>query len=230
MDDVVGVAVLDRAEELPQALLHLDRVHPVRMPLEVLEDGPLDEFENEVQLALPPEHLKQVDYVVVLQLLREAGRRCGAARRGGARGRVASGVAARSTFRIRTSLSAVLRTCSSSSLSLNFLMATIWPVSLCRALSTMPYVLRAPSRRAHQPAARAIQALAAAGRAQGGAGEGGAGEGAFTPRRSCRASRSSPCWLWGARAGDGAARLRGPAAGHGRLSGWPVGLFSQKLH
>jgi len=46
------------------------------------------------------------------------------------------------TFRIRTSRSAVLRTCSSSSDSLNFLIATIWPVSRCRALSTMPYVLR----------------------------------------------------------------------------------------
>ena len=73
---MVGVAVLDRAEELPQALLHLDRVHPVRMPLEVLEDGPLDEFEDEVQLALPPEHFDQVDDVVVLELLRRRGKAC----------------------------------------------------------------------------------------------------------------------------------------------------------
>ena len=70
--DVVRVAVLDRAEELPQALLHLERVHPVRVALEVLEDGALDKLEDEVQLALAPEDLDQVDDVVVLELLRRA--------------------------------------------------------------------------------------------------------------------------------------------------------------
>lgn len=42
------------------------------------------------------------------------------------------------TLSILTSRRAVLRTCSSSSDSLNFFMATIFPVSLCRAFTTTP--------------------------------------------------------------------------------------------
>ena len=79
------------------------------------------------------------------------------------------------TFRMRTSRSAVLRTCSSSSDSLNFLMATICPVSLWRALRTMPYVLPGRQRRV-RPASLV----------RGGGGS------ARTPRRSYPAPRSSP--------------------------------------
>ena len=48
------------------------------------------------------------------------------------------------TFKMRTSRRAVLRTRSSSSLSLNFLIATICPEALWRALPTIPYALQVP--------------------------------------------------------------------------------------
>ena len=75
MDNVVRVAILDGAEQLPQALLALERVHAVGVPLEVLQDRALDKLKHEVQLALASEDLDQVDDVVVLELLRRRGRR-----------------------------------------------------------------------------------------------------------------------------------------------------------
>ena len=76
VDDVVGVAIVNRAQQLPQALFRLDRVHAVRVALEVLEDGALDKLKHEVQLALASEDLDQVDDVVVLELLRRRGKAC----------------------------------------------------------------------------------------------------------------------------------------------------------
>eukprot|EP00962_Isochrysis_galbana_P060576 scaffold35192_cov129-Isochrysis_galbana.AAC.3 len=106
MDHVVGVAVFDRAQQLPQApegagsrgtmrqvvvrgawpkremgagralaasgvaaLLGLERIHAIRVPLEVLENRPLNKLKDEVQLALAPEYLNQVDDVIVFKLL-----------------------------------------------------------------------------------------------------------------------------------------------------------------
>ena len=51
------VAILDGAEQLPQALLALERVHAVGVPLEVLQDRALDKLKHEVQLALASEDL-----------------------------------------------------------------------------------------------------------------------------------------------------------------------------
>ena len=76
MDNVVRVAILDGAEQLPQALLALERVHAVGVPLEVFEDRALDKLKHEVQLALASEDLDQVDDVVVLELLRRRGKAC----------------------------------------------------------------------------------------------------------------------------------------------------------
>ena len=76
MDNVVRVAILDGAEQLPQALLALERVHAVGVPLEVLQDCALDKLKHEVQLALASEDLDQVDDVVVLELLRRRGKAC----------------------------------------------------------------------------------------------------------------------------------------------------------
>ena len=70
------VAILDGAEQLPQALLALERVHAVGVPLEVLQDCALDKLKHEVQLALASEDLDQVDDVVVLELLRRRGKAC----------------------------------------------------------------------------------------------------------------------------------------------------------
>ena len=72
----MGVAVLDGAEQLPQALLALEWVHAVGVALEVLEDGALDKLKDQVQLALASEDLDQVDDVVVLELLRRYGKAC----------------------------------------------------------------------------------------------------------------------------------------------------------
>mmetsp|Transcript_36223 Transcript_36223/g.116326 ORF Transcript_36223/g.116326 Transcript_36223/m.116326 type:complete len:292 (-) Transcript_36223:213-1088(-) len=71
MDHVVGVAVFDRAQQLPQALLGLERIHAIRVPLEVLENRPLNKLKDEVQLALAPEYLNQVDDVIVFKLLED---------------------------------------------------------------------------------------------------------------------------------------------------------------
>ena len=63
------MAVLDRAEQLPEALFGGDGVHAIGVALKILQDGTLDELEHEVELTLAPEDLNQVDDVVVLELL-----------------------------------------------------------------------------------------------------------------------------------------------------------------
>jgi hypothetical protein len=70
----MGVAVLDGAEQLPQALLALEWVHAVGVALEVLKDSALNKLKDQVQLALASEDLNQVDDVVVLELLRRRGK------------------------------------------------------------------------------------------------------------------------------------------------------------
>ena len=66
------VAILDGAEQLPKAFFGLDRVHAVGVAFEVLKDGAFDELEDQVQLALAPEDLDEVDDVVVFKLLRRS--------------------------------------------------------------------------------------------------------------------------------------------------------------
>ena len=72
MNNIVCVAIINRAQQLPEALLRLDRVHAVRVALQVLQDRPLDVLEDEMQLGLAPEDLDQIHDVVVLQLLEDA--------------------------------------------------------------------------------------------------------------------------------------------------------------
>lgn len=134
--DVVGVAEIDGTHQLPQHLLHVHRWQPVLVLLQVLQHRAVHKLKHQVQLALAggAEHLDQVHNVLVLQRLRSASAACKCAavdRRGGGW----------RTLRMRTSRNAVLRTCSSSSLSLKCLIATNCPLSRCRHLSTTPYVL-----------------------------------------------------------------------------------------
>lgn len=70
VDDIVGVAVVNRAQQLPQALFRLDWVHAVWIALQVLQNGALHILKDEVQLRLAAEDLDEVDNVVVLELLR----------------------------------------------------------------------------------------------------------------------------------------------------------------
>ena len=70
MNNVVRVAVVDGAQKLPEALLAFERVHAIRVALQILKDGAFDELEDQVQLALAPEDLDEVDDVVVFELLR----------------------------------------------------------------------------------------------------------------------------------------------------------------
>ena len=94
------------------------------------------------------------------------------------------------TLRMRTSRSAVLRTCSSSSDSLNFLMATIWPVSLCRALRTTPYVLKTRNAAHISTGAHEHLCMRRPARKAGRAAE----RAARTPLQWCQESHSFP-WL-----------------------------------
>ena len=66
VDDVVGVDELKRLEQLVEALLDVQLLHPVRVGLQVLQNGALHVLEHQVQLAVVPEHLDQRDDVVVL--------------------------------------------------------------------------------------------------------------------------------------------------------------------
>ena len=72
VNNIVRVAIINRAQQLPEALLRLDRVHAVRVALQVLQDRPLDVLEDEMQLGLAAEDLDQIHDVVVLQLLEDA--------------------------------------------------------------------------------------------------------------------------------------------------------------
>ena len=72
VNNIVCVAIINRAQQLPEALLRLDRVHAVRVALQVLQDRPLDVLEDEMQLGLAAEDLDQIHDVVVLQLLEDA--------------------------------------------------------------------------------------------------------------------------------------------------------------
>lgn len=132
--NLMRMAELERFQQLVQAPFDLQRGQAVRVRIQVLQDGPLDMLEHEVQFAFPSEHFQQFHDVLVLQLLCSGPRVMTHVPR-------ASGATPRQTFRILISRSAVFRTCSFSSDSLNFLMATICPVILCRAFRTMPYVL-----------------------------------------------------------------------------------------
>ena len=66
------MAVLDAFEQLPHNLHDLDLGQAVRLGLQVLQDGVVDIFENQIQLPLAPEHFYEVDDVVVLELLQDA--------------------------------------------------------------------------------------------------------------------------------------------------------------
>jgi hypothetical protein len=91
---------------------------------EILQDGPLNMLKHQIQLPFASEHLQQLHDVFMFQLLLLL--------------LTHPDMIAAITFKMRISLNAVFRTCSFSSDSLNFFIATIWPVILCLAFSTIP--------------------------------------------------------------------------------------------
>ena len=152
---VVIVEEVDRFEDLPNAAtaerVELVVLEAVRVLFQVLEYGVVDVLEDQVEFPLPSERVQQVDDVVAFQLLlfsreRERERERGGGVIEGWRWIMMMTVMTKTkrdmttpldstrlhddTFNIRTSRMAVFRICMSSSLSLNFLMATTAPVSL----------------------------------------------------------------------------------------------------
>ena len=69
----MGVAVGQGAEDLPGVLADAVRGDPVRLVLQLLQDGVVHVFEDEVEPLPPPEHLQHVHQVLVFQSLWERG-------------------------------------------------------------------------------------------------------------------------------------------------------------
>ena len=67
------VTIVDGTQQLPQALLTFDGIHPVGIAFKILKDSALNKFENQVQFALASKNFDQIDNIVVLQLLSDTG-------------------------------------------------------------------------------------------------------------------------------------------------------------
>ena len=65
----VGVAELDSPEDLEDESPRVGLREPLGVVLQLLEDGLLDVLEDEEELPALPEHLDQVDQVLVAQAL-----------------------------------------------------------------------------------------------------------------------------------------------------------------
>ena len=111
-------------QHLPNYLLGLQVFDPavVVSALQLIQNGPVELLEHQVNPVVLAEHLQQVHDVVVLELFEDSD--------------LSEGRLPYLPPHAQTSVARL--TYSSSSLSLNFLMATYMPVCLFHALNTMP--------------------------------------------------------------------------------------------
>ena len=71
----VGVAELDSPEDLEDECPRVGLREPLGVVLQLLEDGLLDVLEDEEELPTLPEHLDQVDQVLVAKTLENMNKR-----------------------------------------------------------------------------------------------------------------------------------------------------------
>lgn len=121
VDAAMLVAIPNGLDGLPDNLLREQIGAPARVPFQFVEHRALAELEHQVEAALPAENFQEVDQIRVLQVL-EA--------KAPFRERKEPAYLTPGTFNSLISLRAIFLMSGSSSLSENFLMATISPVSL----------------------------------------------------------------------------------------------------